>query len=93
MQYFLTFDGTRPIDQGFIWEASVKYKQTLSTGIESGIKKIDQVTTNSVDLSAKTVFSFNNGFDSKGSLYEHIDKVMGVQKETQVNKNVKIYNH
>jgi tetratricopeptide (TPR) repeat protein len=93
MQYFLTFDGVRPADQGFIWEASVKYKQTLSTGLESGIKKIDQVTTNSLDLSARTVFSFNNGFDSKGSLYDHIDKVMGVQKETQVNKNVKIYNH
>ena len=92
MQYFLTFDGTRPSDQGFIWEGALEYEQTLNTELGTGIKKIDEVKTNSVDLSAKTVLSIQNGFNSSGSLYEQLDKILEVKPEKQVNKNVKIYN-
>jgi hypothetical protein len=88
MQYFLTFDGTRPSDQGYIWEGAIKYKQKLQTGN----KDIGDIETNSLNLSAKTVLSLHNGFTSTGSLYEQIDKVMGTQPEKQVNKNIKIYN-
>lgn len=92
MQYFLTFDGTRPSDQGFIWEGAIEYEQTLNTGLESTIKKIDEVKTNSTDISARTVLSVQNGFTSSGSLYEELDKILEVRPEKQVNKNVKIYN-
>jgi tetratricopeptide (TPR) repeat protein len=92
MQYFLTFDGTRPSDQGFIWEGALEYEQTFNTELGTGIKKIDEVKTKSVDLSAKTVLSIQNGFNSSGSLYEQLDKVLEVKPEKQVNKNVKIYN-
>ncbi len=92
MQYFLTFDGTRPSDQGFIWEGAVQYEQNFNTELGTGIKKIDEVKTNSVDLSAKTILSVHNGFTSSGSLYEHLDKILDVKPETQVNKNIKIFN-
>jgi hypothetical protein len=92
MQYFLTFDGTRPSDQGFIWEGAISYEQKFNTGLESGIKKIDNVKTNSLDLSAKTVLSFQNGFTSTGSLYEQLDKIMDVKPEKQENKNIKLFN-
>jgi tetratricopeptide (TPR) repeat protein len=90
MQYFITFDGTHPSDQGFIWEGAVKYEQSIKTGNED-IKKI---TTTDVDISAKTVLSLHNGtITSSGSLYENLGKIMDVKQETQKNKNVKIYNH
>jgi len=92
MQYFLTFDGTRPSDQGFIWEGAIEYEQNFNTELGTGIKKIDEVKTNSVDLSARTVLSIHNGFTSTGSLYEHLDKILEVKPEKQENKNVKIFN-
>ena len=91
MQYFLTFDGTRPADQGFIWEGAIKYGQKLKTGLESGIDEIDEIGTNSTNISAKTVLSIQNGFNSSGSLYEQLDKILEVKPEKQVNKNVKIF--
>jgi hypothetical protein len=62
----------------------------LKTGLE--IKKIDEVKTNSVDVSAKTILSVQNGFTSSGSVYEQLDKILEVKPEKQVNKNVKIFN-
>jgi tetratricopeptide (TPR) repeat protein len=93
MQYFLTFDGTRPSDQGFIWEGAIKYKQKLSTGLESTIDEIDEVETNSVKVSAKTVLSVHNGFTFSGTVYDQLDKILKVPPEKQVNKNIKIYKH
>jgi len=93
MQYFLTFDGTRPSDQGFIWEGAIKYKQKLRTGLESTIDEIDEVETNNAKISAKTILSFHNGFTSSGTVYEQLDKIFDVKQENQVNKNIKIYNH
>jgi tetratricopeptide (TPR) repeat protein len=92
MQYFLTFDGTRPSDQGFIWEGAIEYEQKFNTEQGTGVKKIDEVKTNSVDLSARTVLSIHNGFTSTGSLYEQLDKILEVKPEKQENKNVKIFN-
>jgi len=92
MQYFLTFDGTRPSDQGFIWEGAIEYEQKFNTEQGTGIKKIDEVKTNSADLSARTVLSIHNGFTSTGSLYEQLDKILEVKPEKQVNKNVKVFN-
>jgi len=92
MQYFLTFDGTRPSDQGFIWEGAIQYEQSFKTDLGTGIKKIDEVKTNSVDVSAKTILSVQNGFTSSGSVYEQLDKILEVKPEKQVNKNVKIFN-
>ena len=92
MQYFLTFDGTRPSDQGFIWEGAIEYEQNFNTELGTRIKKIDEVKTNSLDLSAKTVLSIQNGFNSSGSLYEQLDKILEVKPDKQINKNVKIFN-
>jgi len=98
MQYYLTFDGTHPSDQGIIWEEGIKYQQKIKTGIEvetvfSDIKdKVEGIKTTSSDLSAKTVLSFHNGWTFDGTLYEQLDKILEAKSQKQVNKNIKIYN-
>ena len=91
MQYFVTLDNEHASDQGFIWDGAIQYEQKFNTELKSGIKKIDEVKTNSVDISARTVLSLHNGFTSSGSVYEQLDKILEVKPEKQENKNVKIF--
>jgi tetratricopeptide (TPR) repeat protein len=91
MQYFLTFDGTHPSDQGIIWETGIKYKQKLKTGIE-GFEKLEEIQTNQVNISANTILSVHNGWTFDGSLYQFLDKILEVKPEKPQNKNIKIYN-
>lgn len=90
MQYYLTFDGTHPSDQGLIWEAAIKYKQKIKTGIE-GIEKWEEVETTNVNLSAKNVLSFHNGWSLDGTVYDQLDKILEAKPEKPLNKNIKIY--
>lgn len=90
MQYFLTFDGTHPSDQGIIWDAAIKYKQKLKTGIE-GIEKLEEIETTNVDASAKVVLSVHNGWSQEGSVFKYLDKILEANPEVQKNKNVKIF--
>src|SRR5450432_1249968 len=72
MKYFLSFDGTRPCDQGFIWKSSITYSQEITN--DYGFKGIP---TAGIDLSAETTLSIANGWTFKGSLYDKIDQLMG----------------
>jgi len=75
MQFFITFDGSTAQDAGFLWEAEIDAK---------GLGK---------PLEAKQNFSFaiNKGFNYEGILTDIMDKVLEVEPEKQVNKNIKIY--
>jgi len=86
MQYFISFDGTRPSDQGLIWKSGISYKQEITN--DYGFKNIE--TTN-MDYTAGNTLSVANGWTFDGTLYQHLDKLMGTQPEKQENKNVKIY--
>jgi tetratricopeptide (TPR) repeat protein len=86
MQYFITFDGTRPVDQGLIWKTSVSYSQEITN--DYGFKNI---TTTDLDYGAGTTLSVANGWTFEGKLYKDLDKLLGAPPEKQENKNVKIY--
>ncbi|HTQ27004.1 MAG TPA: tetratricopeptide repeat protein [Puia sp.] len=86
MKYFITFDGTRPMDQGLIWKTSVSYKQEITN--DYGFKNI---TTTDMDYGATTTLSVANGWTFEGQLYKDLDKLMGTKPEKQENKNVKVY--
>ncbi|HTS45831.1 MAG TPA: tetratricopeptide repeat protein [Puia sp.] len=86
MQYFLTFDGTRPADMGMIWKGGVSYKEQITN--DYGFKNI---TTTDADYTMTTTLSVVNGYGFEGGIYKQIDKVMGIPPEKQMNQNVKIY--
>ena len=86
MQYFITFDGTRPVDQGLIWKTNVSYSQEITN--DYGFKNI---TTTDMDYGAGSTLSVANGWSFEGKLYRDLDKLMGTTPEKQQNKNVKVY--
>ncbi|MFI5154179.1 MAG: tetratricopeptide repeat protein, partial [Chitinophagales bacterium] len=64
MQYFISFDGTKPCDQGLIWKTSVSYKEEITN--DYGFKNI---TTTNMDYGAGTTLSVANGWTFEGQLY------------------------